>query len=107
MSELTGSEKQIAWAEQIRTGWLAYAERQLTTTCRPERATKNPLIAKDRAAGVQAIGVVTAIRSAGFWIDHRSTFENTSHRIGVGAELILQQVSHEDQPPVSAGDDHV
>lgn len=92
---MIGSAKQIAWAEQIRATWLEHAECQLTTTCRAERADRNQMVARDRAAGVQAVEVAAIVRSSDFWIDYRSTFESRTVRIGVGADLILEQIARE------------
>ncbi len=63
LPELTGSEKQVAWAETIRMKVIAQAEEAIARTATtPERkAQVAPLLAK-----------LTAQTNAGWWIDRRS-----------------------------------
>lgn len=61
LPELTGSPKQIAWAEKIRAGAIEAIRRE---------ATEEP------EATIEAVVALAAIpQSAGWWIEHRVWFE--------------------------------
>lgn len=80
MTQLTGTEKQIEWAEQIRTKTLAAVRVAEVETMITTYATKQPAAA---AAVRKALDIVTAEASAAWWIDNRDqTLKLLVGRIG-------------------------
>ena len=79
-SNLTGSEKQIQWAEDIRSKTLAPARVAEVETMIATYAAKQPAAA---AAVRKALDIVTAEASAAWWIDNRDqTLKLLVGRIG-------------------------
>jgi hypothetical protein len=74
MTQLTGSLKQIAWAEQIRAEKLAQLDDMLTTSRRAmEQAGVTPAVIEERLASIAPfVARIRETASAAWWIDHRN-----------------------------------
>lgn len=71
---LTGSEKQVSWAETVRTNQLAMVVRELdnVAAAMARQGKSEAQIATDRAPIDAMVAKVQAQTSAAWWIDHRS-----------------------------------
>jgi hypothetical protein len=80
MAALTGSERQVAWAEDIRAAMLP-----AFTPTLEAHLTANPRIPAARAERLRAaIETIRAQASASWWIDHRVDMQ---HRPASGVTL--------------------
>ena len=68
--KLTGSEKQIAWAEDIRRGNIEYLKDQIENF--EQRAARGDDFPEIRASLQKALkGLTTQFSEAKWWIEHR------------------------------------
>lgn len=111
LPDLTGSEKQIAWANRIREDFLSWATLVLATIDRRlDQYREHPLVGREglvdeleiarRALLIAVEHAVTCGAKAGYWIDSRDTVSKRGW-IALAYSCLVESGRRPPQPPRS------
>lgn len=95
LPDMTGSEKQVAWAAWIRKSQIQQAERAMEEARRRDQRKPNP---EAMATLAQALENIQAIPEAKWWIDHREKdiFKEEAERLKKEASVTPAQMKAEE-----------